>query len=128
MLDKPILPIDTDSANADQEAHKQIGEDPDLAKWIRYEKGHLNYINKTPGSTWNRSVASYIYLAVLADVYIGNPVDQLSLWIARMRYSLGIKNSYVLTEKKGDNWVSFIDDETYLVLYDSSKLATPWMP
>ena len=127
MLNQPILPIDTDSANADQAAHKLIGADPDLAKQIKYEKGHLNFINKTPGSTWNRSVASYIYLAVLADVYIGNPVDQLSLWIARMRYSLGIKNSYVLTEKKGDNWVSFIDDETYLVLYDSSKLATPWM-
>jgi len=126
MLNQPILPIDTDSVNADQEAHKKIGDDPDLSKQIKYEKGHLNFINKTPGSTWNRSVASYIYLAVLADVYIGNPVDQLSLWIARMRYSLGIKNSYVLTEKKGDNWVSFIDDE-YLVLYDSSKLATPWM-
>ena len=84
----------------------------------------LKYVN---GNQWERPTAGYVYLAVLADVYIGNPVDQLSLWIARMRYALGIKNTFVLTEKQGDNWVSYVNDDTYLELYDANRLGTPWI-
>ena len=117
MLDQPIFPIDSDSKNVDLEKHKLLETDSELANQLKY----------VDGNQWERPTAGYVYLAVLADVYIGNPVDQLSLWIARMRYALGIKNTFVLTEKQGDNWVSYVNDDTYLELYDANRLGTPWI-
>ena len=117
MLDHPIFPIDSDSKNVDIEKHKLLETDSELANQLKY----------VDGNQWERPAAGYVYLAVLADVYIGNPVDQLSLWIARMRYALGIKNTFVLTEKQGDNWVSYVNDDTYLELYDANRLGTPWI-
>jgi hypothetical protein len=61
---------------------------------------------------------SNLFMAVCADVYIGNPASHWSLMVARMRYALGIKNSYVLMEKRGDKWTSYVDDTNYLELYD----------
>ena len=114
MLEEMIYLIDSDSNNVDEELHKSLMDDSEMSE---------DKIRTPVGSP----LASYIYLAVLADVYIGNPVDQLSLWIARMRYALGIKNSFVLTEKQGENWVSWVNDDTHVELYDANRLSTPWI-
>jgi len=109
MLQHDIYLIDS-SDTIDNEAHEQLAKDPDLTlKKLAAEYG------------------SKIYLAVLADVYLGNPVDQICLWIARMRFALGMKNTYIFTEKQGDQWVSYLNDDSYLDLYDSEKLGIPWM-
>jgi len=48
----------------------------------------------------SRHLGSVLYFAVLADVYLGNPVDHNSMWIARMRCALGLcSNTFILTKK-----------------------------
>lgn len=72
------------------------------------------------------SLGANIYLAVLADAYLGNPVDPMSLWITRMRYALGMKNTFVFTEKVGDEWVSYLEeaeDGSPMYLYNFEKLG-----
>jgi hypothetical protein len=71
-----------------------------------------------------------LHLAVLADVYMADPTSQWSLMIARMRYALGLTNTFVLTETKTDAngeevWVSYVSED-YLELYDRMHLG-PWM-
>jgi hypothetical protein len=71
-----------------------------------------------------------LHLAVLADVYLADPTSQWSLMIARMRYALGLTNTFVLTESKIDEngeevWVSYVSKD-YLELYDRTHLG-PWM-
>lgn len=46
-----------------------------------------------------RHEGSYFYLAVLSDVYLGDPADRTSAWIARMRDALGMRNTFVFPEK-----------------------------
>lgn len=66
----------------------------------------------------------------MADAYIADPTSNWSLLIARMRYSLGLRNTFVLTENKmidrEERWVSYVNDENYLELYDKKHLG-PWM-
>jgi hypothetical protein len=71
-----------------------------------------------------------LHLAVLADVYMADPTSQWSLMIARMRFALGLTNTFVLTEPKTDAngdemWVSYVSED-YLELYDREHLG-PWL-
>jgi len=115
MLEHDIYPVDSNE-NVDHDVHTRLLKDPDLASHIKCVKDE-----------WSKHTGGNIYLAVMADVYLGNPLDQMSLWVARMRFALGMKNTFIFTEKKGDQWVSYFNDDTYLYLYDSQKLGTPWM-
>ncbi|KAK1745544.1 hypothetical protein QTG54_003468 [Skeletonema marinoi] len=76
----------------------------------------------------SRHLGSVLYFAVLADVYIGNPVDHNSMWIARMRCALGLCSStFILTKKKlidwKTEWVSYVNEDNYLELYDRELLG-----
>lgn len=114
MLNNHDIYLIDSSTEPDREAHDRLANDPDL-------KDRITVINCDLGGR--------MYLAILADVYLGNPVGQLGLWIARMRLALGFgaKDTYVLTEKQGDKWASLLHDNNYLDLYDAKKLGTPWM-
>ena len=76
----------------------------------------------------NRHLGSVLYFAVLADVYIGNPVDHNSMWIARMRCALGLcSTTFILTKKQlidwKAEWVSYVNQDNYLELYDREVLG-----
>lgn len=116
MLQSDIFIIE--NGEVDEEVDERLFNDADLSAVMQ----------KVPDEV--RHVGSSVYLSVLADVFIGNPVDHLSLWIARMRFALGKKNTFVFTEKKSvdgeDKWVSYVNEENYLELYDRTKLGQ-WM-
>ena len=114
MLRNIIFPIFSPGLKlADSEAFVRLSKDPTLGGYIEHDKeaSHLG---------------GYVYLAVLADVYLGSPHDPLCMWIARMRMALGFKNTYILTKKEGQNWVSYVDDTTHLEMYEAKKLG-PFM-
>lgn len=78
--------------------------------------------------TENRHLGSVLYFAVLADVYIGNPVDHNSMWIARMRCALGLcSKTFILTKKVlvdwKTEWASYVNEDNYLELYDRESLG-----
>ncbi|KAL3775873.1 hypothetical protein HJC23_000532 [Cyclotella cryptica] len=108
MLDHPVF-LETKNAGFDpnREEVKRLIQDPSI-------------------KTQESDVTKKLHFAVLADVFIGNPASHWSLMVARMRYALGIKNTFVLTEQRGDAWVSYIDDTNYAELYDDAKIG-PWM-
>lgn len=65
---------------------------------------------------------------LFVDVYIGNPVDHNSMWIARMRCALGMASkTFILTKSAlidyKKQWVSYLNEENYLELYDREKLG-----
>jgi hypothetical protein len=105
MLDYPIYLAKSD-----------VDEDPNRDEVKRLEED-------SELKTDEKDVMNDLHLAVLADVFIGDPCSHWSLMIARMRYALGIKNSFVFTEKKDGKWVSFVDDGNYLELYN---ITSPW--
>ena len=70
--------------------------------------------------------AGNFYLGVLADVFIGDVVNHTCLWIARMRFALGLENTFVFTKKEGNDWASVLSKDDYLLLYDAKKLGL-WM-
>ena len=56
-----------------------------------------------------------LMLAILSDVFIGNPVSTFSQFIAQARYALGIGNSYLFYKRDDDgNWRTFCNDEDCL--------------
>ena len=117
MLRHDVIVMES-GAEANTEVSQRLFRDADLATSLK----------KVPESV--KDLGSYVYLAVLSDVFLGNPVDMLCLWIARMRCALGMKNTFVLTEKKSvdgkDQWVSYLDSANCLELYDGQTLG-PWM-
>ncbi|KAL7490300.1 hypothetical protein ACHAW6_016077 [Cyclotella cf. meneghiniana] len=108
MLDHPVF-LDKSSigSDPDREEVKRLIQDPSI-------------------KTQEKDVTNDLHMAVLADVFLGNPASHWSLMVARMRYALGIKNTFVLTKKNGNDWVSYIDDTNYSELYDKAKLG-PWL-
>jgi hypothetical protein len=119
MLNSDIYPIATgeyealDTSVADRVL--ALVEDDVLGSLIRLPKE-------------GRHMASVLYFAVLADVYIGNPVDHNSMWIARMRCALGLcSNTFILTKRSlfdwKVEWVSYVNETNYLELYDREKLG-----
>lgn len=99
-------------ASKDSEEHARMAKDPDIAGRLRQTDADVA-----------GCMGANVYLAVLADVYLGSPVSHLSLWIARMRFALGKKNTFVMMEKRDGQWVSYLDDG-YLDLYQN---LGPWM-
>mmetsp|Transcript_9288 Transcript_9288/g.20085 ORF Transcript_9288/g.20085 Transcript_9288/m.20085 type:complete len:504 (+) Transcript_9288:119-1630(+) len=104
MLDQPMFPIYSEDMPQGAPGVARLSQDPQLKKLIKVDQNAYHFAGK-------------FYLAVLADVYLGSPVDQLSLWIARMRHALDIGNTFVLTEKEGNNWVSYPNFEEHLEFY-----------
>ena len=114
MMKHDIYTIDS-SDKPDDEVHTRLAKDAELKTQLKCLRD-----KRLEG------LGGKMYLAVLADVYLGNPTDHTSMWIARMRYALGMKHTYIFTEKRGDNWVSYMNDDEYLDLYNTAKLG-PWM-
>jgi len=53
-----------------------------------------------------------LLLAILADVFVGNPISTFSQYIVQARYALGIQNSYLFARKGHDGtWETFCNDE-----------------
>jgi hypothetical protein len=105
MLEYPIfLQKSWGDSDPNREEVKRLIDDPEL-------------------KTQEMDITNDLHMAVLADVFIGYPGSHYSLMIARMRYALGIKNTFVLTERKDNDWVSYIDDTNYLELYADN----PWL-
>ena len=71
---------------------------------------------------FGKDVANDLFMAVLADCFIGYPASHYSLMVARMRYALGMENTFVLTKKAGDSWVSYVNDD-HSVLHDPKKMG-----
>ncbi|KAL9178602.1 hypothetical protein ACHAXT_001940 [Thalassiosira profunda] len=121
MMQHDIYPIHIDPTDLDKDIHSFLAEDKEL-------KGRLKDVDyKLSGC-----LGGNIYLAVLADVYLGNPVDQLSLWVARMRFALGIDNTFIFTKDiatgtRDFHWVSYMSMSNYTALYDKERLGPPWM-
>lgn len=114
--DHDIYLINGDGDGIDMEVHNRFANDNELKTKIKVVK--------------EASFAQTYYLGTLADVYIGNPVSQATLWVARFRMALGLgKNTFVLMENfmgKG-KWESMLSDKNYLDLYDKTKMGGPWM-
>jgi hypothetical protein len=104
MTDQPIFLQKSNHPELDREEVKRLIADATL-------------------KTQDRDASNDLYMSVLADVFIGFPSSHWALMVARMRYALGMKNTFVLTEQKDNKWVSYVDDVNYLELYDTSS---PW--
>ena len=72
--------------------------------------------------TQDKDVSNDLYMAVLADCFIGSPANHYSLMVARMRYALGMTNTFVLTSKVGETWTSYVDDD-HLVLHNPGTMG-----
>ena len=79
-------------------------------------------VNDASILTQDKDVADDLFMAVLADCFIGYPASHYSLMVARMRYALGMENTFVLTKKAGDSWVSYVNDD-HSVLHDPKKMG-----
>lgn len=79
-------------------------------------------MNDVEIQTRESDVADNLFLAVLADCFIGSPASHYSLMVARMRYALGMANTFVLTKKAGDSWDSYVNDD-HLILHDPKKMG-----
>lgn len=107
MADQPIYLQNTvnPSFDPDREEVKRLVDDASL-------------------KTQDKDVSNDLYMAVLADCFIGYPASHWSMMVARIRYALGVKNTFVLTEEKDGKWVSYVDEKNYLDLYD---INSPWL-
>ena len=72
--------------------------------------------------TQEKDVANDLYMAVLADCFIGSPANHWSLMVARMRYALGMANTFVLTSKAGETWTSDVGED-HLVLHTPDSMG-----
>ena len=66
---------------------------------------------------------SDMMLAILSDVFIGNPASSFSWFIAQARYALGIEHSYLFFRRNakssnGWGWETFCDEDC---LYDHTN-------
>jgi len=116
MIGHDVYLIDEDETKVDEGAHAKF-EDATKEGILKTEELPQEF----------KHVGSHLYLAVLANVYVGSPADPTSLWIARMRYALGMKNTFIFMDNVGGKLESFVDDNSYLELYDVGKLGLAWM-
>jgi len=67
------------------------------------------------------TMAGDIMLAILSDVFIGNPASSFSQYIAMVRYALGFKHNYLYVRRDEINrkWETYCDDEScFYYLHD----------
>jgi len=96
MLEHPILFI-TD--NQRPEILEKLLADPDIGPNIRLIPEEASW------------VGGDITLAVMADVFIGNPASSFSGFIAKSRVSLGYDDNYLFRKKNDDGeWVDVCDE------------------
>ena len=57
------------------------------------------------------TVTGDMMLAILSEVFIGNPCSTFSQYIAQVRYALGIGNSYIFSRRNGDKWETFCSSD-----------------
>jgi hypothetical protein len=116
LVDQPIYLTGADKSN---EGMQKLINDPTLKSAILVMDS-----SKLVGEVDGRE----IHLAVLADAFIGDPTSHKSLLIAKMRYALGMKNTFVFTERRGRDIVDALDQNVngYSSLY-SADLMGPWM-
>jgi hypothetical protein len=116
---KDMIFIRGDRSKTDHEEMKALLDDPELNTYGA-EKETDEYEDD-----------EMLYVAILAGVFIADP-SQWSLMVARIRFALGFRNTFVLTETKtvdaaeGETLVSYVNDNNYLELYDREHLG-PWM-
>ena len=80
-------------------------------------------INDPGIKTNDGDVTNDLYMAVLADCFIGFPASHWSMMVARMRYALGMKNTFVLTQKIGEVWKDYVNEDNHLVIHDPDKMG-----
>merc|ERR1711862_395303 len=69
--------------------------------------------------TYEGNDVSNFYLALLADVFIGDPSDRSALWIARFRFALGLDNTFIFTNSRRE---SVLSKDNHYLLYDARKI------
>ena len=57
------------------------------------------------------TVTGDMMLAILSEIFIGNPCSTFSQYIAQVRYALGIGNSYIFSRRDGDKWETFCSSD-----------------
>ena len=58
------------------------------------------------------TVTGDLLLAIVSDVFIGNPISTFSQYIVQVRYAFGIGNSYLFVRKdENEKWETFCNDE-----------------
>lgn len=57
------------------------------------------------------TVTGDMLLAILSEIFIGNPCSTFSQYIAQVRYALGIGNSYIFARRNGDQWETFCSSD-----------------
>ena len=111
LVDSPVYIIGATKSN---DKVKKLTNDPAL-------KGNINFPPITPVSDMDTRV---IHFAIMADTFIGSPTSPRSLLIGKIRYALGMQNTYLFSNKVGPGYVDplakyYIDlyDETYMGLW-----------
>ena len=112
LLDKPVYI--TGAKRLDYKVQK-IMNDPTL-------KDNIHFPQATPVSEMD---TREIHFAVMADAFIGSPTSHRSLLIAKMRYALGIENTYLFTRITGSGYVDALMDD-HSDLYDKNHMGL-WM-
>ena len=113
LLDKPVYITGAERSN---DKIQKIMNDPTL-------KDNIHFPQATPVSKLDTRV---IHFAVMADAFIGSPTSHRSLLIAKIRYALGIENTYLFTRMTGSGYYvdALMDDHSDL--YDKDHMGL-WM-
>ena len=82
-------------------------------------KHNINFPQVDPVSNMDTRV---IHFAVMADTFIGSPASHRSLLIAKIRYALGIENTYLFTRMTGSGYVDALMDD-HSELYDKNHMG-----
>ncbi|KAL7535491.1 hypothetical protein ACHAWF_005184 [Thalassiosira exigua] len=91
----------TDGINRgrNRELNNRLSSDPDIGPMFQVVPKQVS------------TVAGDMMLAILSDVFIGNPVSTFSQYIVQARYALGFGRSYLFARRKGKIWETFCNDE-----------------
>lgn len=81
------------------------------------DMAHSNRLSSHP--YWGRhfslapggDVFADLILAVMSDVFIGNPMSTFSTLIAQIRYALGFRFTYLHPRVVDGKWETFCEDE-----------------
>lgn len=96
MQNSSILMI-TDGKNPS--VAEQLSSDPVIGPYFQVVASEIS------------TLAGDLMLAILSNVFIGNPCSTFSQYIAQVRYALGIGNSYIFSRRNGDEWETFCSSD-----------------
>ena len=99
------------------------GQNPSVAKRLASDPTIGPHFLVVPQSI--STMSGDILLAILSDVFIGNPASSFSQYIVQVRYALGFDKSYLYVRKNVDvinggyNWETFcVDESCFYDLHD----------